>query len=53
MREYKIIEARKRDAERIMNEMARAGWQVVSVTYWSYWNICLLITLTRETITPK
>lgn len=47
MKEYKVIEAKKREAERIMNDMALAGWEVVSVTYWSYWQTCLLITFSR------
>lgn len=31
-----------------MNRMAREGWEVVGVTYWSAWKLCLLITLSRE-----
>ena len=48
MKEYKVVESRKGDAEKIMNDMARQGWEVVSVTYWSCWKISLLITFSRE-----
>lgn len=48
MKEYKVMEARKSQAEQLMNDMARQGWEVVSVTYWSYWTIRLLITFARE-----
>lgn len=48
MKEYRVVEARKNKAEQIMNEMAKKGWEVVSVTYWSKWGICLLITFSRE-----
>jgi len=48
MKTYKIVETRKSDAERLMNAMAAEGWQVVSVSYWSYWMIRLLITFARE-----
>jgi len=48
MKEYKIVESSKRDAERIMNEMAQQGWEVVSMTYWNMWKLCLLITFSRE-----
>ena len=48
MKEYKIVEAKKKNAEQIMNDMAKQGWEVVSLTYWSMWNVCLLITFSRE-----
>ena len=48
MKEYKVVESRKGNAEKIMNDMARQGWEVVSVTYWSCWTISLLITFSRE-----
>ncbi len=48
MKTYKIVETRKSCAERLMNDMAAQGWQVVSVSYWSYWTIRLLITFVRE-----
>ena len=48
MKEYKMMETKKRDAEKLMNDMAAQGWEVVSVTYWSYWNIRLLVTFARD-----
>ncbi len=49
MKEYKVVEAKNaKAAEAVMNELARDGWEVVSVNYWSYWKTCLLITLSRE-----
>ncbi|MBE6935955.1 MAG: DUF4177 domain-containing protein [Ruminococcaceae bacterium] len=48
MKEYKVLEVRKKEAERVMNEMAKKGWEVVSVAYWNQWQICLLITFSRE-----
>lgn len=48
MKEYKVITASSKNAEWIMNDMARQGWEVVSVTYWSYWTISLLITFSRH-----
>ena len=48
MKEYRMLETRKGEAEALMNRMAREGWEVVSVTYWSAWKLCLLITFSRE-----
>lgn len=48
MKEYKVIETEKRNAEKLMNDMAEKGWDVVSVTYWSMWKISLLVTFSRE-----
>ena len=48
MKEYKIVEAKKHQAEEIMNDMAKQGWEVVSMTYWSMWKVALLITFSRE-----
>ena len=48
MKEYKVIETKKIHAEKIMNEMAAQGWEVVSVTYWTAWNISLLITFSKD-----
>ena len=45
MKEYRMLETRKGEAEALMNRMAREGWDVVSVTYWSAWK---LITFSRE-----
>lgn len=49
MKEYRIVEVSKRKAEQVMNDMAKQGWEVVSVAYWNAWKICLLITFSRET----
>ena len=35
MKEYKVMETSKKKAEQLMNEMAKQGWEVVSVTYWN------------------
>lgn len=48
MKEYRMLEAGKEEAEALMNRMAREGWEVVSVTYWNNWKLCLLITFSRE-----
>ena len=48
MKEYRMLEAGKEEAEALMNQMAREGWEVVSVTYWNNWKLCLLITFSRE-----
>lgn len=48
MKQYKIVETTKTRAEKVMNEMSAQGWEVVSVTYWSMWKICLLITFAKE-----
>ena len=48
MKEYKVVETTKGKAEKLMNDMAKQGWEVVSVTYWSMWKIGLLITFSKE-----
>lgn len=48
VKEYKIVEARKKDAEEVMNTMAKQGWEVVSMSYWYQWRIRLLITFSKE-----
>ncbi len=47
MKEYKMVKVRESEAEKIMNEMAAQGWEVKTVTYWSYWWVHLLITFER------
>ena len=49
MKEYMVLESKRRDAEKLMNEMAQKGWDVVSVTDCSAWRLRLLITFSRET----
>lgn len=48
MKEYKVIETKKNQAEKLMNEMAIQGWEVVSMTYWNMWKISLLITFSKD-----
>jgi len=48
MKEYKVLETSKNAAERLMNDMAKQGGEVVSMTYWSMWKISLLITFSKE-----
>ena len=48
MKEYKVIESSKSEAELNMNVMAAQGWTLHSVTYWNMWGICLLLTFERE-----
>lgn len=49
MYEYKVIEAKgSKDAEDIMNKMAKAGWRVISNTYWLNFKAILIITFERE-----
>ncbi len=50
MKEYRVIKASEKDAEMIMNQMARDGWVVKQVTYWSYWWIHVLITFERDKV---
>ena len=48
MKEYRMLETGKEEAEALMNRMAREGWEVVSIAYWNCWKLCLLITFSRE-----
>ena len=48
MKEYKMIECQKAEAEMNMNVMAAQGWELHSVSYWTKWNVCLLLTFERE-----
>ena len=49
MKEYKVVEVdKKKDVEKVMNDMAKQGWEVVSVNFWSCWKISLMITFVRE-----
>ncbi len=48
MKEYKLMETTKENAERLMNNMAKHGWEVVSVNFWSKWKVCLMITFVRD-----
>lgn len=47
--EYKVIEAKNsKDAEEIMNKMAKDGWRVISNTYWMNFKAILIITFERK-----
>ena len=50
MLEYAVREAKNaKDAERIMNIMAKDGWRVISNTYWANnFKVELIITFERE-----
>lgn len=48
MKQYKVIESQKDEAEMNMNVMAAQGWTLHSVTYWTKWNVCLLLTFEKE-----
>ena len=49
MKEYKVIEARRKNAEKLMNEMVRQGWEVVSTSLWrKLLSYSLLITFSKE-----
>ncbi len=49
MKEYKVLEVHYQEAaEKLMNEMAKEGWEVVSMTYWERMFGSLLITFSRE-----
>lgn len=48
MKEYKVVRAREKQAETVMNDMAGDGWEVVAVTYWAVSMCYVLITFVRE-----
>ena len=48
MKEYKVVRAKEKQAETVMNDMARDGWEVVAVTYWAVSMYYVLITFVRE-----
>ena len=48
MKEYKVITVSKTKAEKLMNDMAAQGWDVISTNYWSMWTISLMITFARD-----
>ena len=48
MKEYRVIKVSEKEAEAVMNRMARDGWKVTAVTYWSYWWVHLLVTFERD-----
>ncbi len=49
MKEYKIVEAgNSKQAEEIMNKMAKEGWRVISNTYWVNFKAILIITFEKD-----
>lgn len=49
MREYKMIETSKRNAEKLMNEMTKQGWEVVSTSLWrKLLTYSVLVTFSKE-----
>ena len=48
MKEYKIVEVKKAQAEKTMNEMAKQGWEVVSFTAWNNWRVSIMIAFSRD-----
>lgn len=49
MKQYRIIEVTKSDAEYVMNDMSRNGWEVVSTSLdvWSHLKPYLIITFSK------
>jgi hypothetical protein len=48
MKEYRIVEVRKRNLEKTINEMSKEGWDFAGMSYWSYWRIRLVVVFVRE-----
>ena len=49
MFEYRMLEAKNHiEADELMNKMAKEGWRVVNVVFWTNFKTCLLITFERE-----
>ena len=54
MYEYLVKEAKdSKEAEKIMNELAKDGWRVISNTYWINFKVMLIITFEREKVERK
>lgn len=50
MKEYKVVElitSNVKEVEKLMNNIAREGWEVVSTNHW-YWNDSILIIFVRD-----
>ena len=53
MKIYRVEEAKNaKEAEVIMNRLAREGWRVVSTAYWLNFKAELIITFEREADAP-
>ena len=48
MLEYKVMKSSLDEAEGVMNDMARQGWRVIDVTYWTNWTTGVVVTFERE-----
>lgn len=49
MYEYKVIEVEyPKDMEKLMNDMAKDGWRVVSTAHWHNFKATMVITFERE-----
>ncbi len=48
MKEYKVVPTTLKKMEAMMNEMAREGWEVVTVTYYSSFTTDLVVTFEKE-----
>ena len=51
MKEYKVIEVKfknKNKVEEIMNDMAKLGWELTCMSYWSGWSTALLVAFARD-----
>ncbi len=50
MKEYKVVPTTLKKMEGMMNEMAKEGWAVVTVTYYAAFSTDLIVTFVREKI---
>ncbi len=48
MKEYKVVRTTLKKMENMMNETAKEGWEVVTVTYYSAFTTDLVVTFERE-----
>ena len=48
MKEYRVLDVSKSNAEKTINDMAKNRWEVVAVTYWYNWKISLVITFSKN-----
>lgn len=49
MKEYKVLDVKKSDTEKTMNDMAEKGWELVNVTLWYNFKVSLIITFSKNT----
>lgn len=49
MFEYKVLEVHSaKESEKVMNEMAKDGWRVISTFMWQNFRVIIIITFERE-----